>query len=140
MTIKVMINGAPFYLTYAHLSQQLVSEGVGVWAGQMVALSGKTGTTGAHLHLEFRNEVAYNVEEGTLRTTYTAEGICKDRRVYYHSLIAGIGRLGYFFTSPLTLAPWLKGAYPLSEELKAVWEHPDIKNESDPQLGKAQDW
>lgn len=53
---QIIITHSNGYTTgYAHLSQQVVSTGEKVEAGQLVALSGNTGnTTGPHLHFTLR--------------------------------------------------------------------------------------
>ena len=54
------LNGGWFI--YAHLSATLVKPGDIVSAGQVIAKSGNTGTntTGAHLHVELRNNIRWS--------------------------------------------------------------------------------
>lgn len=54
------VNGGWFI--YAHLSATLVKPGDVVKAGQVIAKSGNTGTntTGAHLHVELRNNIRWS--------------------------------------------------------------------------------
>jgi len=54
------INGG--WIIYAHLSATLVKPGDTIKTGQVIAKSGNTGTntTGAHLHVELRNNIRWS--------------------------------------------------------------------------------
>ena len=59
---QVIITAPKGYVIYAHLNAVRVKPGATVKAGQLIGESGNSGTntTGAHLHLEYRDNVRWS--------------------------------------------------------------------------------